>query len=239
MHKLYLQIFNGFGCFGNTIFCDKGVKGLIPDGRNQDGSLKNIEFVTSKVLVQTRNLGGSGKLVLNATAFSNYAVSNYNSDLNFNISSANTTLPYANIGTWSADSTGRITSFKPKLPFRAVDWNDYNSRISAEKAYITQTYVNGASWYREWSDGWCEQGGTVLCPSVTSYNLIFLKPYKNVNYTAIVTPALGRDDSEGDGIDTAVLCGVSNYGKSTTGIRVSVYKQSDQAFNWYACGYIA
>lgn len=47
------QVFNGMGYIGSTIWVDKGVKGLIPDGRNEDGSLKNIEFETEKVLTET------------------------------------------------------------------------------------------------------------------------------------------------------------------------------------------
>ena len=39
------QVFNGMGYIGSTIWVDKGVKGLIPNGRNQDGSLKSIEWV--------------------------------------------------------------------------------------------------------------------------------------------------------------------------------------------------
>jgi hypothetical protein len=41
------QVFNGFGYIGSTVFALPGVKGLIPDGRNADGSLKNIEVTTT------------------------------------------------------------------------------------------------------------------------------------------------------------------------------------------------
>ena len=44
------QIFNGFGYIGSTVFALPGVKGLIPDGRNEDGSLKNIEHTIDRVL---------------------------------------------------------------------------------------------------------------------------------------------------------------------------------------------
>lgn len=43
------QIFNGMGYIGSTIWVDKGIKCLIPNGRNEDGSLNNIEHTTSKV----------------------------------------------------------------------------------------------------------------------------------------------------------------------------------------------
>ena len=43
------QVFNGFGYIGSTVFALPGVKGLIPNGRNADGSLKSIEFTVDKV----------------------------------------------------------------------------------------------------------------------------------------------------------------------------------------------
>lgn len=48
------QIFNGFGYIGSTVFALPGVKGLIPDGRNADGTLKNIEFTIDSVKTATR-----------------------------------------------------------------------------------------------------------------------------------------------------------------------------------------
>ena len=43
------QVFNGFGFIGDAIFATPGVKVLIPDGRNEDGTLKNIKFTLSTV----------------------------------------------------------------------------------------------------------------------------------------------------------------------------------------------
>lgn len=51
-------------------------------------------------------------------------------------------------------------------------------------AYITETYVNGTSWYRIWSDGWCEQGG-YNSNALATINL--LKQYTDTNYTVITT----------------------------------------------------
>lgn len=42
------RIFNGIGYIGNTIFALPGIKGLIPDGRNEDGTLKSIPFEITK-----------------------------------------------------------------------------------------------------------------------------------------------------------------------------------------------
>ena len=43
-----LQIFNGFGFFGNLTFCLPGIKALIPNGRNPDGTLRS-KLVESKL----------------------------------------------------------------------------------------------------------------------------------------------------------------------------------------------
>ena len=45
------QVFNGFGYIGSTVFALPGVKGLAPNGRNADGSLKNTEVVCEGVSV--------------------------------------------------------------------------------------------------------------------------------------------------------------------------------------------
>ena len=54
-------------------------------------------------------------------------------------------------------------------------------------AYITQTFTDAytGSWYRIWSDGWCEQGGKIDT-SATSATLTLLQAYKDMNYSGSV-----------------------------------------------------
>lgn len=47
------QLFNGFGYIGSSLWVDKGIKVLIPNGKNFNGTLKNIEVVTSKLQMLT------------------------------------------------------------------------------------------------------------------------------------------------------------------------------------------
>jgi hypothetical protein len=47
------HVFNGMGYFGSTMWVDKGVKVLFPNGRNEDGSLNNIEGTTQIVKLYT------------------------------------------------------------------------------------------------------------------------------------------------------------------------------------------
>lgn len=135
------QVFNGFGYIGSTVFVLPGVKGLIPNGRNADGSLKNIEFTTSSVLTYTRTTEYSNySLILNNSAVSN-AIISYNSNKNNNISTSGNIVAYCNCGTVSADSTGSITSFTHKTAFHAVDYNDYARELNGKQdiANLSQT----------------------------------------------------------------------------------------------------
>ena len=60
------QVFNGFGYIGSTAFILPGVKFLVPNGRNEDGTLKNIEMVEDRVhtLTITWNNSGGQKLFI-------------------------------------------------------------------------------------------------------------------------------------------------------------------------------
>lgn len=44
--------------------------------------------------------------------------------------------------------------------------------------HITETYLNGADWYRVWSDGWVEQGGLIYYADGSGRRTVnFLKPF--------------------------------------------------------------
>ena len=59
--------------------------------------------------------------------------------------------------------------------------------------HIIDTYVNGTSGYRIWSDGYCEQWGQIHTPnSNTNYTISLLKTFKNVNYNIQLT-SVGQD----------------------------------------------
>lgn len=74
----------------------------------------------------------------------------------------------------------------------AMDWSEWasslNGKLNADhsndtKPYITETYVNGTSWYRVWSDGWCEQGGVnTKTGSGTLVTVNLLKTFRDTNY---------------------------------------------------------
>ena len=105
------------------------------------------------------------------------------------------------------------------------------------KAYITESYVNGTSWYRVWSDGFKEQGGRVSFGAYTnntSVNVTLLKPFSNANYTA----TLQMRDGGSYWANVA-----TNIGQSATTLTIQTYADTANIniaahkLNWYACGY--
>lgn len=139
------QVFNGFGYIGSTVFALPGVKGLVPNGRNEDGSLKNEEFTVDKVCTKTvsaaRTNGGLlvnkggievtnwlGDLENDPTSSVAVFTRYYNTVRNvvrvYNSGWSDITTPVCLCGYYTSNSSNAITSFTPKLPFRAVDYND-------------------------------------------------------------------------------------------------------------------
>lgn len=103
------------------------------------------------------------------------------------------------------------------------------------KAQIIDTYVNGTSGYRIWSDGYCEQWGfnPATAQDRTPYALTLLKTYKDTNYQFIRVP-------KGISKDFDIL-----YGFGATNIdgnHVTFYTSNTNYYigdNWQAHGYLA
>ena len=150
------QVFNGFGYIGSAIFALPGVKGLIPNGRNADGSLKNIEFQVSNVVVQTNtylnrdyewfiyNNGSKTEIGYPQISSRTQPTGNYQQWYNFETNqSYNTVTGTASIRfstpvlRFVVGSDSRITSFTPKTAFHAVDWNELDEKISNFAPKIT------------------------------------------------------------------------------------------------------
>lgn len=58
-----------------------------------------------------------------------------------------------------------------------------SSASFARPAVVVENYVNGTSWYRVWSDGWIEQGGTASKDTTVD----FLKPFSNSDYSLVIS----------------------------------------------------
>ena len=129
-----------------------------------------------------------------------------------------------------------------KLPISRVDeliskLDEINNRlINLENSKrIIETWNEGTEWYRIWSDGWIEQGGTTgLTTSGNSYNsktITFKKSFTNTNYT--FTSCANKYSTE-NGLGTAYPPFI--FTKNNTSIIIGKYSWTD-GIDWYACGY--
>lgn len=65
----------------------------------------------------------------------------------------------------------------------------YGMMLNQSVPHVVESYQNGTSWYRVYSDGWCEQGGEILIPGASSASISFIKPYANTDYMIMLTSA--------------------------------------------------
>lgn len=174
------QVFNGFGYIGSTVFALPGVKGLIPDGRNADGSLKNIttnDFTTVKtVQVNTSTakiaMYSGGDLGSQTKNFGLNEPENYNYD--------NDVLTNAlEVARVIVNSSAKITAFTPKTTFHAVNYCDADFVVDFQRP----TAANNYTWYRKYKSGWVEQGGRGVANSGITYVTLPVQ-MRSVAYTA-------------------------------------------------------
>ncbi len=100
------------------------------------------------------------------------------------------------------------------------------SNVLASKGILSETYTNGASWYRVYSDGWCIQGG-YLSHSDTTTAVTLLKPYSSTNYGVSTEP-----------IRTAYNANSDAY-TINSGSQFTVYWGTGGDLSWFAYGYIS
>lgn len=173
------QVFNGMGYIGGTFWCDKGVKGLIPNGRNTDGTLKNTEFTTTKLGVSTlsayTNSGMPMRVALNGnTGWSDWLYiqeEKPNDAYSHWYQPSTNTLYYAGatIGDYTKTeqlifgfldrTNGKITGWRPKQAFRALSYDD----IKINNPFYFGMYIwsefepNNLSWLKSGGQ-WNSQG---------------------------------------------------------------------------------
>ena len=195
-------IFNHCGFIGSVFWADEGIKYLVPNGRNDDGTLNNIVKTTTEVQIHNITTAENGGYADHAKAFFfdgliswwgggtmsekwvkpllgryNRYFNDYENIWKINEATGNYINVYAcSFADFYVNTTTQILSMTPYEPLSL-------SR-GANDIKIVETYQNGASWYRVWSDGWLEQGATMaLVPSAGTINLI--KPYKGTNYAIL------------------------------------------------------
>lgn len=137
------QVFNGFGYIGSTNFALPGVKGLIPDGRNVDGSLNNIEFTTTSVLTFTVTSSNIPIISVDSNNIIAWGSLTYDAINNINKTGDGVIRSTCLCGYLEADSNGRIISFDTKLPVRLADDQEVVHKEGNEAINGYKTFTNG------------------------------------------------------------------------------------------------
>ena len=166
------QVFNGFGYIGSTVFALPGVKGLAPNGRNADGTLKNTEYALSQVwtmegYTSPYTIVASGGI--NPCYYANYAAQDtkpsfsngawYNTLTNecYEIrDGVLSLLPFFIVGDVIVNN-GKVVSFDFKKPLHLITYSDSDIvsgwSMPSDK-YIDLTLGASDSTYTAPANGW-------------------------------------------------------------------------------------
>ena len=233
------QVFNGFGYIGSHVFALPGIRALIPNGRNESGTLKNLEIVSQRVEVYDfSDWVGPDALLINEQFYlrrwwnGDLRVDNYpapaencwylvyDSKKNMYFQSSNGApyyrTNYASVGTIELED-GRITKFSSKPAFHAVDMSEADYVIATKRQTSNS---NGASWYRLYKSGWVEQGGYQNVSSTDTRTVTLPVAMKDTNYSLYC--GLHRTTNSGGGhtsvggyiVNKYQICLIGDYNDS-------------------------
>lgn len=184
------QVFNGMGYIGSTVWVDKDIKCLAPNGRNADGTLNNVEIVTKKISMFTQTNNASYiPFVITSAGRVESAFGNVHDD----IANINSHGVVCHVGRYTTTAEGGITYFAPNQPFRAAEYSSVLTLAERTNFYVKERYANGYSWYRLWNDGYLEQGGiTGSAPGrVPARTVTFIKPFTSGLVSIVTNGAFG------------------------------------------------
>ena len=244
---------------GNMVSTPIDIKALIPKGRNADGTLKNIEWENQTGILAEVSFYGDGNHLIykpdtDQLLHSNFLGSfteeppiNGSNGTYYNITENKiylngTTHWYETNIVFLAElmtADNEVTHLKSKKPIRLVDYNDFEKLDALP--HIVQTYSNGTSWYRIYSDGWCEQGGNVAKGSSLaagaswSVTISLLVPFVNTDY--FIDLDYGYGGAAGQEY--------RYQAKTESSFQASMYNRNDKTtldstleLNWQVKGYI-
>lgn len=198
---------------------------IVSVGSCYDSTKSIVLSLDSAISKQNLNQGAS-------TTYYVYIIGNdTGSSVDILISSSSTTptLPsgytkYRQIGHYTTNSSSKIEYIYQQ-----------DSTNPVTKATIIDTYINGTSWYRIWSDGWIEQGGTSTTgATLTGEIFSLLKKYSNTNY--VVVTSVNNDSAPANFNSRVALV----HSKTTSSYYiVGTYNAggAHYPYSWYACGY--
>lgn len=206
---------NGVATYsGLVVTVENGIRFLMYHGLNADGTINNIEYVTSSnpshTFAGTEADGTYYLFISNAGVVS--------------ATTSNAQQTDKAIFAECVMESGAITSFTAYGALELLKKQD-------TKAYIVETYADSNSWYRVYSDGWCEQGGFVEGTNNNRKVITFLKQFADTNYTVVFGSQYTSTSSSTPLVETST--------KATTGFTLISNSTTTFSSYWEAKGFIS
>lgn len=123
------QVFNGFGYIGSTVFALPGVKGLIPNGRNADGTLKSRLLTLTKVA--TGSYSGTATLYFGCSGDSGAVYFQSTNIVKYDPETNTTNWGVCIFGCFKSVS-GVFSDYTPKTVFHAVDYDEITTDLNSK-----------------------------------------------------------------------------------------------------------
>lgn len=121
-----------------------------------------------------------------------------------------------------------------KLPISRVDTlldklEEINNKLDSMK-YVVETgqSEDESQWYRIWSDGWIEQGGSNLTSTINVEPLTFVQPFTKLPMLTVCAVTTAGSFQNGN---------INAYNLTVTGFTKQCQANVIQGWTWYACGY--
>ena len=129
------------------------------------------------------------------------------------------------------------TAIEQTAGLNAEMFNNKVDKSDLQIAHVViDTYQNGTSWYRVYSDGWCEQGGEIYQNAAAAIVVSLVRPYKNTSYFVVRVPGFGT------GSYTAAAFtrdDVNIWNITTSSFTAQTYNSEGlNRFRWYTAGYL-
>lgn len=144
----------------------------------------------------------------------------------------------------SGNNKGLVFSFKNLKGVKGDkgDTGPKGDKGDAGTAYITETWINGTSWYRKYSDGFIEQGGITTYLKTGFQNVTLPTAFSSTNYIVNVTSIANLPSTAWDGYlsigSGTGYSGAVDKSRGTTWFETLRYKPEEPINHmWYACGY--
>ncbi|WP_278540969.1 hypothetical protein [Oxalobacter formigenes] len=120
-------------------------------------------------------------------------------------------------------------NFMSLVQYNALETKNSNEIYNVKCAVVVDYYNDGTNWYRQWSDGWVEQGGEIVSNN-SSQVYTFLVPYSDTTYAITMSQLASNVGTASNGQIIERTNAQSFTAKFPSG-------SANINFCWFACGH--